>query len=131
MENATKALLIAGAVLVSILIIGIGMMIYQSVTGTVQSGLGKMDQQEIDMFNADFQQYAGTNVTGSNVKKLVTLVKTSNNKITRESGEDDPRIVTCNITDENTVNAARRYSVTVEIDTNTGFVHTITITQAR
>ena len=93
MENATKALLIAGAVLVSILIIGIGMMIYQSVTGTVQSGLGKMDQQEIDMFNADFQQYAGTNVTGSNVKKLVTLVKTSNNKITRESGEDDPRIV--------------------------------------
>ena len=30
MENATKALMIAGAVLIAIMIIGIGMMIYQS-----------------------------------------------------------------------------------------------------
>ena len=30
MENATKALMIAGAVLIAILIIGVGMMIYNS-----------------------------------------------------------------------------------------------------
>ena len=35
MENATKALMIAGAVLIAILIIGVGMMIYNSAQGSI------------------------------------------------------------------------------------------------
>ena len=39
MENATKALLIAGAVLIVILLIGVGMLIFNSSTQPVQTNV--------------------------------------------------------------------------------------------
>lgn len=59
MENATKALMIAGAVLIAILIIGVGMLIYNSAQGTIQGATSKVSQQEIELFNNGFTQYEG------------------------------------------------------------------------
>ena len=36
MENASKALIIAGAILLAIAIIGIGMFVYNNVSGTIR-----------------------------------------------------------------------------------------------
>ena len=38
MENASKALIIAGAILLSIAIIGVGMYVFQNVQETIQDG---------------------------------------------------------------------------------------------
>ena len=58
MENASKALIIAGAILLSILIIGLGMFIYQQAAGAMNdTGLS---DQEIQAFNQKFLQYEGT-----------------------------------------------------------------------
>ena len=62
MENASKALLIAGAVLVVILIIGVGMLIYTSATGAIQEGVNRMSVQEQNMFNQQFEQYVGSRI---------------------------------------------------------------------
>lgn len=70
MENASKALLIAGAILLCILIIAIGMFIYNSASSTITDSLTSMSTQEIDAFNNQFTGYEGAQ-TGSNVKALM------------------------------------------------------------
>lgn len=71
MENASKALIIAGAILLSILIIAIGMFIYNSAQSTINDSITSFSTQEIEAFNNNFESYAG-NCTGSNVKALIT-----------------------------------------------------------
>ena len=72
MENASKALIIAGAILLSILIIAIGIYIFNSAQSTVDSSLQSMSSQEVDAFNSQFTSYQGDAVAGSNVKALMT-----------------------------------------------------------
>ena len=77
MENASKALIIAGAILISILIVGLGVIIYNNVSGIAQSGT--LDAQEIQAHNSPFEGYFGNNVSGSNVRALLTQVSANNN----------------------------------------------------
>ena len=70
MENASKALLIAGAILLCILIIAIGMFIYNSASATINNSMTSMSTQEIDAFNAQFTSYEGAQ-TGSQIKALM------------------------------------------------------------
>ena len=70
MENASKALIIAGAILISILIIAIGMYIYTSSTGTITDTISQMDTQAIEAFNANWTNYEGT-MSGSQIKAMI------------------------------------------------------------
>lgn len=70
MENASKALLIAGAILLCILLIAIGMYIYNSAQSTITDSLTSMSTQEIEAFNNNFTTYDGAQ-TGSQVKSLI------------------------------------------------------------
>lgn len=135
MENASKALLIAGAILVCILIIGIGMVVYQSTQGTIAEGIAQMSSQEKDMFNSQFTQYAGNRVNGSSVKALLQKVRSNNTanadiegKVvtvtgTVATGKDG----TIEGTELNKINTARNYTVTVDDTDNDGLVDTINI----
>lgn len=76
MENASKALIIAGAILLSILIIGLGMFIYQQAAGAM-SGAG-LDKEKIAAYNSEFEQYEGTQ-SGTNARALCDLVRSHNN----------------------------------------------------
>ena len=76
MENASKALIIAGAILLAILIIGLGVYIYRQAAGVIDTGT--MDQLVVSQFNAQFEPYLGNNVSGSNVKQLIKIIKASN-----------------------------------------------------
>jgi hypothetical protein len=70
MENASKALIIAGAILLSILIIAIGMYIYTSAQAQVNNSLTNMNTSEIEGFNSTFSSYDGVQ-TGSSCKALI------------------------------------------------------------
>lgn len=78
MENASKALLIAGAILLSILIIAIGMSIYNSASSTINDSVGAMSTQEKDAFNNQFTSYEGAQ-TGSKVKALIGVLVANSN----------------------------------------------------
>lgn len=78
MENASKALLIAGAILLSILIIAIGMYIYNSASSTITDSVGAMSTQEKDAFNNQFVSYEGAQ-TGSKVKALIGVLIANSN----------------------------------------------------
>ena len=75
MENASKALIIAGAILLSILIIGIGMYIYNQAKEQIDNSAGQM--------------YKGDRVSGSQVKQLLTKLATNAAKF--DAGSTDER----------------------------------------
>lgn len=76
MENASKALIIAGAILLAILIISLGIMIYNQAAGVVNNN--SMTEVEVTTFNQKFEQYLGENVRGANVNSLINAVNTNN-----------------------------------------------------
>ena len=86
MENASKALIIAGAILLSILIIGIGMLVFNMSRGSVDSIVKNMSSMELQAFNAKFTQYAGSKQAGAAVQNLITEI-VQNNK-----NEDMPKV---------------------------------------
>lgn len=83
MENASKALIIAGAILLSILIIGLGMFIYRQAAG-VMNNTG-LDELAVDKHNEGFLQYQGTKVSGTQVKALVKKIEANN----RSNADDE------------------------------------------
>lgn len=80
MENASKALLMAGAILIAILLISAGIIIFNSTTG-LQDEVGRLsDGTAIKTFNSNFENYAGTNVPKAQVQSLLSTIIASNAK---------------------------------------------------
>ena len=76
MENVTKALLIAAAVIVVLVIIGLGM--YYLNTARKQMGSTRqLDDAQIAQYNAPFLNYSGVQ-NGSTVKNLISNVNGHN-----------------------------------------------------
>ena len=103
MENATKALLIAAAVLVAILIISLGLVVYNMASETI--GAVNFSGQEITAFNDQFTQYEGDNVRGSEVNALLKTVLNSNMKSRSEglapTDANAAKFVSVNVADTN------------------------------
>ena len=78
MENASKALLIAGSMLIAVLLIAFGMRIFNSTKGTTEQVKGAMTTMEVSMFNNKFTQYIGTNKTKAQATALINQMIISN-----------------------------------------------------
>lgn len=76
MENASKALIIAGAILLAILIIGLGMMVFSNAKDAISGA--NLDSSKVEAINSKFENYIGPKIKGSNVKSLCDLVKNNN-----------------------------------------------------
>lgn len=144
MENASKALIIAGAILLSILIIGIGVYIYQGAAGTIQKA--NLNSQEINQYNSEFLAYEGENVSGTQAMALCDLVKQHNlanqtdlskqiEIVTTKDAEDKDAssfTATQTATATNAKKSLRSgytYTITYGYDSKTGFVTQIGINQ--
>ena len=66
MENAVKALLIAAAVLIAILIISLGLVVYNRASETVNSA-GDLSEYQIQQFNEKFLKYVKNFLSSSPV----------------------------------------------------------------
>ena len=71
MENASKALIIAGAILLSILIIALGIYVFNMAKSATDTN--QLDTAAKNTFNAQFEQYEGRQV-GSSVKSLLSYM---------------------------------------------------------
>lgn len=138
MENASKALIIAAAILIAIVLITLG--VYVIGVGQDQIRNSGMSDIEITTFNQKFTKYEGTR-NGSEIKTLIQEVNTSNVSDKREgNGRSITLVGAGDPTNKNNADAAltyltstiassARYSVSVEYDTNSGYVNKITITK--
>ena len=86
MENASKALIIAGAILLAILLISLGMIILNQAKGVI-SGSG-MTQAQLQEFNDKFLQYEGIQ-KGSAIRSMVQEVMANNNS---SEASDETRV---------------------------------------
>lgn len=86
MENASKALIIAGAILLAILIITLGILVFNQAKGVIDGNA--MSDIEIQQFNAKFTQYEGTRVRGATVNSMLQTVLANNTSV-----DDDNRKV--------------------------------------
>lgn len=138
MENASKALIIAGAILISIVLVSVGVIVVNSLNP--DQAVSEMTQQEVNTFNSKFNNSTGDNRLGSVAKTLISTVMTNN----AAAGTDTSNQVAITFaegsltasTDASALSAARnkivnsaRYDITVTETHANGKVKTITITK--
>lgn len=78
MENASKALMIAGSILIAILLISIGIYLYNNSGSMAISNASSSSQEmQIIRFNKQYTMYEGKQ-KGSSVKRLLTSASANN-----------------------------------------------------
>lgn len=77
LENSTKALLIAGAVLICIILISIGVFIVNNANNVISTSGDVSNTYSLEVWNKQFSVYEGKQ-SGRNVKKLLDTVITAN-----------------------------------------------------
>lgn len=128
MENASKALIIAGAILVSILLISVGVLIINSTRNITEQPGQITDTMEKDNFNAQFTVFEGTANSAAQIKSLVSKIKASNATYEAPNVGDFKHVeIVWNPTTLKpaTLSANKRY--TVELDYTDGYVSSVTI----
>ena len=86
MENATKALIIAGGMLIAMLIIGLLTWGYTQLRSMQQSDVTEEERQQIVEFNERFEAYNKKVVRGYQMISLSNLVLDTNSRYTEEEG---------------------------------------------
>ena len=122
MENASKALIIAGAILLSILIIGLGVAVFNNANST--SGKADLSVQEIAAHNAQFEAYDGR-IKGQQVKTLVNMINKNNADYEDRTIDITGEIVTKNDDgkfDMSSIKNTTTYMVTFETDGPDGLI---------
>ena len=135
MENATKALLIAAAVLVAILIISLGLVVYNSSAETVNQA--NMSQQEVQSSNEKFTRYNGQNKRGSEVNAMLNTVLSAN-RDANAAGETEKLVTVSGAgvdlandaqSIQNQADTSALYTIEVVYDGTGGLVNTINVTR--
>ena len=140
MENATKALLIAAAVLVAILIISLGLVVYNMASETI--GAVNFSGQEVTAFNDQFEQYRGANKRGSQVNAMLQTVLSSNMKSRSEGLDPDDGAKFVSVTGLNETlgagdtslglieaDTSKLYTITINYNETTGFAEEIVVSE--
>ena len=129
MENVSKALIIAGAILLAILLISLGILIFNQAQDTVNNS--GMSQAEITAFNNKFLKYEGNRQKGSVVKSLINEVLASNSDSSLPdvtvSVDGETKTSTSDIDTKKEYKVELEYENTADSD-NLGYVKNIKIT---
>lgn len=129
MENASKALIIAGSVLIAILVISLGLLIFKSTSGTTDQTQELGKTLEVQQFNSQFLKYCGESVKGSQVRTLCEVIiahnaNSENSKKVKIFGTDDVNTIS---KERNEIKTNQNYSVTQHINESTGLIDYITV----
>lgn len=128
MENASKALIIAGAILISILLISVGIMVMNSINDPLNQSEDEAKQQAIQMFNSKFTGYSGPQ-KAAGVKALMTAVQSSAgadtaHPITVKKGGADSTAGAV----QAAVKSSGSYTVTINDTDGNGYIDEIDVT---
>ena len=120
MENATKALLIAGGVLIAIIIMSVMIITFQK-TGNVSKTYDKtIDQEEISKFNENFTRSLGKELS---IQQAITITNFANSNGVKVEG----KVMTSDV-DEKTLK--NKYELTtIEYNDKTGYIKSITLSK--
>lgn len=86
MENASKALLIAGGVLIAMIIASFGVYLYGVYHEHAENVMNRLTESQITEFNAKFTAFEGRELTTNEVISIMNLVREENNSLAGENG---------------------------------------------
>jgi len=78
MDNASKALIIAGAILIAVMLVSLGVMLYNTAAGVAETTTGSVEALGVAGFNAQYEQYLGASKSKSQATGLVAKVLSNN-----------------------------------------------------
>ena len=81
MENASKALLIAGEMLIAMLVASMMALLFSTMSSYADEQAQKRKIQEVQAFNANITQYAKENSTAQDIVSLVNFAKQMNEQM--------------------------------------------------
>ncbi|MBQ9267763.1 MAG: hypothetical protein IJ217_05785 [Clostridia bacterium] len=127
MDNASKALIMAGAILIAVMLISLGVLLYNRSAEQAESSIGTIEALGVTAFNEQFIPFLGTAVKGSSVKTLINKVQTNNansdytiNLYTGATG-------TTALSSASSINNRTTYHVEETYDSTTGAIATIRV----
>ena len=119
MENASKALIIAGSILIALVLIGVGMLLINGIGETNREGARRLDQIAISTINARFTPYEGIR-KGSDIRGLIGEIATYNldaDETAKISFNGNPCTTTEANDLKNKTGIGMQYTVTFEYET--------------
>ena len=75
MDNASKALVMVGAILIAVMLISLGVFLFTYARDAAEDQTGRMDELTVSAFNQQFNSYLGSSIQGSSAKALVSIAK--------------------------------------------------------
>lgn len=134
MDNASKALIMAGAVLISIALVGVGVYIFSTTSDLTNNAGQTMNEVSASTTNSQFSAYAGTKVRGSEVKALLEKIRlaTINETLPVDMTSATGSAVTYTITDgtltpSETIRDTAYYTVSFSDTNSDGYYDAVTI----
>lgn len=141
MENAAKALLIAGGILIAIIILSMFVMMYNRMTSIQKAQEEQRELEQIAAFNAEFESYNKQLMYGADVITLYNKVQEHNSNNPSEEIEIDlpedfktsiEALKQGNLSEEATEDLLKlRFKCTSMVYGNSGKVNKITIISAQ
>ncbi|MBO5141582.1 MAG: hypothetical protein J6C46_01055 [Clostridia bacterium] len=135
MDNASKALIIAGAILIAVMLVSLGVMLYNTASGVAETTIGSVEALGVSGFNAQFETYLGTGKSKSQAAGLVSKVIANNNnndieigitfRAQSQKGTDKDKVTSTSDLSSirNDINSAKnvRYDIEVSGDSTTNY----------
>lgn len=108
MENASKALIMAGGILIALIIIGALLLMFNQIGVYQKSNTSIEKQSQLAAFNQDFARYADTDIKGVDIISLANKIVDFNNKEGITNSVDYDKKITLKI---NIAGFASKYGV--------------------
>lgn len=137
MENATKALLIAAAVLIAIIIISLGVYVVTLAQNQMKGAESGLNEVEIQSFNATYKSYEGESVSGTKVKALVesvynhNLTESDNDRKIQLIDGSNTELMGIDATEKAKISTGKRYKVTCIPAKKSGLITKIQIDELK
>ncbi len=87
MENASKALIMAGSVLIALMVIAALVLMFRNITAYQETSTRSTRSTQISEFNSEYETYDRTNVRGSDLYSLLNKVIDYNRRQSTEGTE--------------------------------------------
>ena len=88
MENASKALVIAGSIIITLVIVALGVLVVNRLRSTIVNS-SNVNEQQIQYVNGKFESYFGNNVKASDVKQLIRAVSAHDITVANDEESED------------------------------------------
>lgn len=132
MENASKALIIAGAILISILLISVGILVMNSTNEPIEGVSQQGQTMAIQTFNSQFLAYETNTNSAAQIRSLISAVNASNaaNEATTTADEKYVEVAWGQGLSASSLKTTKRYTVTIGYATS-GYVNKVTISETQ